>query len=143
MVCKKRPSFHEIYMRLALDIARRSTCARLQVGCVISNGVGTQVYSIGYNGNYCGGPNGCDSTEPGKCGCLHAEENAVIKLEYDSGKSRIAYVTHLPCKMCAKRLVNAGITEVYYHSEYRSTEALDIFKKSGIIVNQLNLEEKD
>ena len=33
----KRPSFEEINMRMAMLVAERSTCKRLQVGCIITS----------------------------------------------------------------------------------------------------------
>lgn len=65
-----RKSFEQIYMRLAQMMAERSTCARLHVGCVITSTDFRYVYGVGYNGNASGLPNGCDSEEPGKCGCF-------------------------------------------------------------------------
>jgi dCMP deaminase len=136
-----RPSMDTIFMTLAGLIARRSTCERLKVGCVIVDAEKIRVLSIGYNGNYTGGPNKCDSLEPGKCGCLHAEDNACVKLDYRE-PVKIAYVTHLPCKICAKRLVNAGVTKVYYNNTYRYTEGLKVLKKAKVKIKQLQLEGK-
>lgn len=127
----KRPEFDEIFMELAHLIARRSTCARLQVGCVITDETRTRVLSIGYNGNYRGGYNVCDSIEPGNCGCLHAEDNACIKLDYRES-TKVAYITHLPCKMCAKRLVNAGVQKVFYSKAYRSNDAKAILRDAAV-----------
>ncbi|MEA2657375.1 MAG: hypothetical protein QOI23_2740, partial [Chloroflexota bacterium] len=57
-----RIPLEEVYMRMAEELAKRSTCARLQVGSVITTGDLTQVLGIGYNGNARGLPNRCDST---------------------------------------------------------------------------------
>lgn len=65
-----RPSFPEIYMRLAMELSRRSTCKRLQVGTVITSVDYRMVYAVGYNGNANGLPNECDRDEPGNCGCF-------------------------------------------------------------------------
>lgn len=65
-----RPSFRSIYMRLALMMAERSTCQRLQVGCVITSVDFRYVYGVGYNGNASGLPNTCDRSTPGNCGCF-------------------------------------------------------------------------
>lgn len=65
-----RPSFEEINMRYAELLAQRSTCARLQVGCVIASVDFRKVLAVGYNGNASGLPNRCDSTTPGACGCF-------------------------------------------------------------------------
>src|SRR6266550_2535309 len=74
-----RIPLEEVYMRMAEELAKRSTCARLQVGSVITSGDLTQVLGIGYNGNARGLPNRCDGTEPGRCGCIHSEANALVK----------------------------------------------------------------
>jgi dCMP deaminase len=47
-------------------------------------------------------------------------------------------VTLSPCKMCAKALVNAGISTVKYTQEYRNTEGVDILKSAGIEVIKLD-----
>jgi len=46
-----RIPLEEVYMRMAEELAKRSTCARLQVGTVITTPDLTQVLGIGYNGN--------------------------------------------------------------------------------------------
>ena len=127
-----RPSFDSIYLRLAVDLAQRSTCARRHVGCVIVSEDNQRVLSIGYNGSWKGGPNECDSSEPGKCGCLHGEENALIKLDYNDPVSKKIYTTTMPCVMCAKRIINAGIKEVIYLEEYRNKEGIEVLSKAGI-----------
>src|ERR1700738_3822409 len=74
-----RIPLEEVYMRMAEELAKRSTCARLQVGSVITTPDLTQVLGIGYHGKARALPNRCDSTQPGSCGCLHSEQNALIK----------------------------------------------------------------
>lgn len=130
---KKRPSFQEIHMHFAGLLIGRSTCKRLQVGCVIASVDYRKILSMGYNGNATGLPNTCDSEEVGKCGCLHAEENAVINCDSPRQWEKIVFCTHLPCKMCAKRLVNlGGVTKVYYSEDYRLREGLDVLDAAGI-----------
>lgn len=127
-------------MNLALMLAERSTCSRLKVGSVVVTSDNQRVLGIGYNGSYRGGPNGCDSSEPGNCGCLHSEMNCLIKQDYDA-HGRVMYVTTSPCVLCAKGVVNAGIHEVVYLREYRKTEGLEILRKAGVLVRKL--EERD
>lgn len=69
-----RPSFPDIYMRLAGSLAERSSCGRgLRVGCVISSPDYRKILAVGYNGNAAGLPNGCDDpTAVGACGCFLA-----------------------------------------------------------------------
>jgi dCMP deaminase len=120
-------------MRYAMLVAQRSTCTRLQVGCVIASADYRKVISMGYNGNATGLRNFCDSTEPGACGCLHAEDNAVINCDAPRGTKKIVFCTHLPCKMCAKRFVNLGdVLKVYYTEDYRVKDGLDVLSKAGI-----------
>ena len=98
----------------------------------------TQVLSVGYNGNYTGGPNEVESDVPGESGMIHAETNALIKLDYNNPKRKVMYVTMSPCRMCAKQIVNSGVNEVVYSIEYRDRGGLDILEKSGIAVRHLN-----
>ena len=128
-----RPGFPEIYLSLAFSLAERSTCKRLKVGTVITSTDYRKVLAVGYNGNASGLPNACDRDEAGRCGCLHSEENAVINCDSPRHMEKFAFVTHLPCVMCAKRLINLGtVKRVYYCHEYRSQESLAVFKAVGI-----------
>jgi len=132
-----RPSWDEVWMQTARIIARRSIDPRHKVGTVIVSEDNTQVLSIGYNGNYSGGPNEVESLEPGQSGCIHAEINALLKLDYNNPKKKIMYITLSPCRMCAKAAVNAGIDEVVYDEEYRDTSSLDILRDAGIICRKM------
>ena len=42
------------------------------------------------------------------------------------------YVTHAPCPVCAKCIINAGIDEVYYEKNYITLEGVNILKEAGI-----------
>lgn len=135
-----RPSFEEIYMSLAEKMAERSTCLRtsstgelMRVGCAIVTPDFRKVLSVGYNGNATGLKNACDSDEPGKCGCLHAEENAVINCDVPRDTKKVVFATHLPCVMCAKRLINVGgVQKVYYRNDYRIRTSLELFAEVKI-----------
>jgi dCMP deaminase len=135
---RPRPSFEELYLELAFGMARRSTCRRLQVGTVITSTDYRQVLAVGYNGNATGLANHCDSETPGACGCLHSEENACINCQCARTVEKIVFVTHLPCVMCAKRLLNlGGVRLVLYGEEYRRRESLEVFASVGIPIRQL------
>lgn len=135
---EKRISFERIYMNLALDLAKRSTCKRLHVGAVVVSADYSRVFGIGYNGNASGLPNCCDSDEAGNCGCLHAEDNALLKTNIGPEVTKIIFVTHAPCAYCAKRLVNkGGVEHVYFAEKYRSEAGLEVFQKAGIRFTQL------
>lgn len=62
----ERPSWPEIWMEFAHLVSQRSCDPKYKVGVVIVTGDNTQVLSLGYNGNYRGGPNVRDSLETGK-----------------------------------------------------------------------------
>ena len=78
-----RPMWDEIWMGFAESIAKRSCDPKYQVGAVVVNSENTQVLSIGYNGDQKGGSNQRDSTETGQSGFIHAEINALIKMDYN------------------------------------------------------------
>ena len=127
-----RPSWDEIWMEMAHIISRRSYDPRYQVGAIVVTQDNSQVLSLGYNGNYRGGPNEVESEVPGDSGMLHAEINALLKLDYNNPKQKAMYVTLSPCRMCAKAIVNTGVNEVVYDREYRDTSGLEILRSVGI-----------
>ena len=133
-----RPSFEEIYAHFAEIIARRSTCKRLNVGTVITTTDFRKVLAIGYNGNATGLSNSCDREEPGNCGCLHSEENAVINCDSPRHVKKIVFVTHLPCTACAKRLINLGnVKKIFYINDYRVKDSLKLLAQVCIDVQQI------
>ncbi len=133
-----RPSFEEIYLHLAASLAQRSTCKRLKVGTVITSTDFRKVLAVGYNGNASGLPNGCDRDEEGNCGCLHSEENAVINCDSPRSVEKFVFVTHLPCSMCAKRLINLGnVRNVFYGIDYRNRNSIELFGIANIGVTHL------
>lgn len=120
-------------MRLAFALAERSTCRRLKVGTTISTTDFRKILAVGYNGNASGLPNDCDADTPGACGCLHSEENACISCTDARTVEKIAFVTHQPCRMCAKRIINlGGVTRIYYCHDYRDASSLDLLRSVGI-----------
>ena len=133
-----RPEWNEIWKRFALDIAKRSPDPKFQVGAVIVTEDNTQVLALGYNGDHKGGPNCRDSLETGKSGFIHAEINALIKCDFNNPKSKKMYLTHSPCPVCAKCIVNAGIKTVIYLKEYTDMSGIDILKESGVDVFSLS-----
>ena len=137
---RKRPSFEKIYLDLARVLAQRSTCKRLAVGTVITSTDYRKVLAVGYNGNASGLPNSCDRDEPGNCGCLHSEENAVINCDAPRSTEKIVFVTHLPCVGCAKRLINLGnVRKVIYGEDYRVRDSVELLRSVGI--EAVKLEE--
>jgi dCMP deaminase len=139
---KQRPTFDEVYMQFAETIARRSTCTRLAVGTVITTTDYRKVLAVGYNGNASGLANTCDREEPGNCGCLHSEENAVINCDSPRETRKFVFVTHLPCAACAKRLINLGnVEKIMYRNSYRKQDAIAILESVGIRVEHFVPED--
>jgi dCMP deaminase len=134
---RERLMWPDVWMKIAYNIAQRSYDDSLQVGAVIVSEDNTQVLSVGYNGSYMGGPHEKESQVPGESGFIHAELNSLLKLDYNFPKKKIMYVTHSPCRACAKCLINAGISKVIYDIPYRDTSGLDILESVGIEVLQL------
>jgi len=132
----KRPEWDEIWMRFAKTISERSIDPRYKVGAIVVSHNNTQVLSVGYNGDHSGGSNQVESLEPGQSGCLHAEINALIKLDFNNPVKKRMYVTLSPCRMCAKAMINGGINEVIYSEGYRDTSGLDLLRESGVCVRQ-------
>lgn len=130
----ERPAWAETWMSIAMSIADRSYDPRLRVGSIIVSEDNTQMLSIGYNGNYKGGPHFHESSEPGKSGFIHAEVNALVKCDFNFAKKKHMYVTHSPCRDCAKLIINAEISRVVYHIPYRDPSGLDLLRSAGIEV---------
>ncbi|MHB8407789.1 MAG: deoxycytidylate deaminase [Acidiferrobacterales bacterium] len=124
-----RPSWDAVWMSLALTLSQRSTCDRAKVGCVVVSKDNHRVLAVGYNGGAQGVFNECQSSEPGKCGHLHAEINALIKMNYNEPVMKKLYTTTEPCFSCAVAIINANINEIVYLVPYRTHEGLDLLKK--------------
>ncbi len=137
-----RPSWNEYFMNIALEVAKRSTCERAQVGAVIVRE--KRILTTGYNGSPRGLPHclevGC-LMDNGHCvRTLHAEQNAIIQAALHGVITEAAtiYVTHQPCFNCAKTIINAGISEIVYAKEYQDDRSLDFLSQAGIKLIALN-----
>ena len=136
----ERISWDKDWMEIAKLTALRSTDPKHRVGCVIVNKDNTSVLSIGYNGDHKGGSNSRLSLETGKSGFIHAENNALIKMDYHNPCIKKIYVTLSPCYSCAQQIINAGIREVIYLEEY-SIDGIKILEDSGIQVGRYDEDD--
>ena len=133
-----RISRKEMWMGMALLAAKRSTCFRGNVGCIIV--ADNMPVSIGYNGPPAGEPhckgNDCETTEEGGClRSLHAEQNALNRLPPYYVDKLDLYVTSNPCLRCANLIVAHGaITRVFYQSPYRIKAGIPVLHEAGIEV---------
>ena len=135
---KSRPSWYDVLICVVNTIAERSPDPRFKIAAIVVTNDNTQLLALGYNGDHSGGPNKRESDIPGESGFLHAEVNALIKLDYNNPKKKIMYVSMSPCKMCAKAIINAGIKEVAYKEQYRDISGILLLKSAGILVRQIN-----
>lgn len=121
-----RPDIHDIMMTTAEVFATRSTCARRQVGCVITSKT-NRILSTGYNGTPAKFAHCTDRPCPGSqypsgqgldfCEAVHAEQNALVNVNAID-KAYNVYVTTLPCVSCIKLLINTPIRALYFKSTY-------------------------
>lgn len=152
-----RPEFDDIYMELAVNLAKRSHCIKRHVGAVLTKE--TRIISIGYNGPPSGTHNcdvewpndGCPRDSKGGCSlAIHAEQNAILYAVKNktSVEGATLYVTLSPCLACSRIIYSMGIEKVIYlksYAEYKgieSDEGVDFLKKFGVIVEKYegNLE---
>ena len=72
---------------------------------------------------------------------LHAESNAIAKLAKSNNSSMGAtlYVTDEPCMECSKMIIQSGISRVVYSRSYRLQDGVELLKRAGIEVEQLEL----
>ena len=127
---KERPSWDQYFMNIAHVAAERSSCSRRHVAAVIVKD--KRVISTGYNGTPRGVKNcdegGCPRCNSNvasghgldECLCCHAEENSIVQAACHgiSINGASIYTTFSPCLLCAKMIINAGITEVIFHQRY-------------------------
>ncbi|MBM3194163.1 MAG: deoxycytidylate deaminase [Chlamydiae bacterium] len=133
----QRLSWPETWITIAKTIAERSYDPTLKVGAIVVSEDNTQMLSIGYNGNYRGGPHERESSSPGQSGFIHAEANALVKCDFNFHKKKHMYLTHSPCRACSKLIVNAEIARIVYDIPYRDASGLEILTSAGIEVFSL------
>ena len=130
--------FDKSYMDMASVWARNSYCKRLQVGALIVRD--RMIISDGYNGTPSGFENICeDENGVTKPYVLHAEANAITKVAKSGNSSEGAtlYVTASPCLECSKLIIQSGIRRVVFRDSYRLTDGIDLLRRAGIEVEQL------
>lgn len=147
---KKRESWNQYFIRIAIQTATRATCPRLHAGAIIVKD------KMQLSGGYNGAPRGLPHCTDEKIGCLmidghckrtvHSEANAIAQAARKGVeiKGAIIYVTHIPCYDCFKMIVNAGIVKIYYHDFYDNETNERLFKTAkeiGMDIIQVKLED--
>jgi dCMP deaminase len=122
---------YSYFMEVAVITAKRSTCTRLSVGCVLMDKDTNRLAALGYNGSIKGAPHciddGCLMREGHCIRTVHAEVNAVSNLIKKYG-NLVCFVTHQPCINCFKTLVANGVKSIFYLKEYEDA-ARDLLNK--------------
>lgn len=137
---KKKVELDQRYLRMAQIWSENSYCTRRQVGALIVKD--KMIISDGYNGTPSGFENICEDKDGlTKPYVLHAEANAITKIARSGNNSDGAtlYVTDAPCIECAKLIIQAGIKRVLFIRDYRLQEGIDLLRRAGIEVQQINV----
>lgn len=139
------------HLNAAKSYAELSYAKRLKVGAVIAKD--DRIISVGYNGTPSGRDNECEYNIPiyensfklvgHKLETIpevvHAEMNAIAfasKLGVSTDGAALI-ITHSPCFNCSKLIVQAGIKELYYETEYRDVGALIFLASCGIKIRRI------
>ncbi len=139
-----RPSWETYFMDIAMLVAKRATCIRRSVGAVIVKE--KRILSTGYNGVPTGLEHcidlGClreklnvpSGEKHELCRGIHAEQNAIIQaaLHGVSIKGASLFCTNLPCSICTKMIINAGLQKIYYLSGYADSMAMEMLEEARI-----------
>lgn len=146
-----RPSWDEYFMQMAELTAQRSTCLRRNVGAVIVKD--KHIIATGYNGaprglSHCGERGGClrqqlnvpSGQRHELCRALHAEQNAIIQAATlgQSIEGGAIYITHQPCVICAKMIINAGLSRIVVREGYPDDLAKEILDEAGLEIVMLS-----
>jgi dCMP deaminase len=135
---KKQFLLDQRYLAMAGIWAQNSYCKRRQVGALLVKN--KMIISDGYNGTPSGFENDCeDENNTTKPYVLHAEANAITKVARSNNSSDGAtlYVTSSPCIECAKLIIQAGINRVVFLENYRVEDGINLLKRAGIEVIQV------
>lgn len=151
----RRPSWDQYFMDITRLVATRSSCLRRQVGALLVKD--RNILATGYNGV----PSGithCEITgclrerlnvPSGErhelCRGLHAEQNAIIQAARHGVNISGAtlYCTTMPCIICTKMIINAGITKVVYGEGYSDELAREMIAESGIAITRFAPEDQE
>jgi dCMP deaminase len=145
----ERPGWDEYFMSIAKVVSSRSNCIKRKTAAIVVKD--KRVISTGYNGTPRGTKNcnegGCprcnslssQGTKLEECYCSHAEENSITQAAYHgiSLKDSTLYTTFAPCLICTKMIINAGIMEVVYNTEYPLNDSsFQLLKEAGVAIRQ-------
>jgi len=141
-----RPSWDQYFIEITRLVATRTTCLRRGVGAILVKD--RNILATGYNGvpsgiTHCG-DTGClrdkmkvpSGERHELCRGLHAEQNAIIQAARHGTNidGATLYCTTMPCIICTKMIINAGIKKVVYREGYSDDLAREMITEAGIEV---------
>ncbi|MBW1940066.1 MAG: cytidine/deoxycytidylate deaminase family protein [Deltaproteobacteria bacterium] len=152
-----RPSWETYFMDICILVATRSTCLRRSVGAIIVKD--KRILATGYNGAPSGIAHcietGCmreklnvpSGERHEMCRGIHAEQNAILQaaLHGVSIKGAALFCTNLPCSICTKMIINAGIKKIYYLDGYPDPNPMskDMLREADVQVIKLNSGDRE
>ena len=140
----QRPSWDQYFMDITHLVATRSSCLRRQVGALLVKD--RNILATGYNGvpsgiSHCQAV-GClrerlqvpSGERHELCRGLHAEQNAIIQAAKHGTNidGATLYCTTMPCIICTKMIINAGISRVIYGEGYADELAREMITEAAI-----------
>jgi dCMP deaminase len=142
----KRITRDKLHTEIAKLFSQRSTCGRLQVGCVITRD--GRVIASGYNGPLAPAYKKVkDSNQMCKCNLIepcgisiHAEANAIAYSARNgiSLDGTTIYCTHNPCLKCSELIIQAGIIRVVFVEHFRDANGIQL-----LIANEIEVTKYD
>ena len=149
-----RPEWDEYFLRIAMEVAERSTCLRRGVGAILVRD--KRILTTGYNGP----PRGlahCEETgclreakgvRSGErhelCRGIHAEMNAMLQgaIHGVSIQGATLYCTNHPCGLCAKMLIQCGVSRIVTCGDYPDDLAKEMLKAAGVTVQVVEMTKR-
>ncbi|MGX9135342.1 ComE operon protein 2 [Rummeliibacillus sp. JY-2-4R] len=143
----ERITWNQFFMAQSHLLALRSTCTRLSVGATIVRD--KRIIAGGYNGSISGDDHcidkGCYVVDNHCVRTVHAEVNALLQCAKYGTPTNGAdiYVTHFPCLPCTKSIIQAGIKNLFYATDYKNNPyALELLEQAGVNVVQVPFDER-
>ncbi|MEK4137837.1 ComE operon protein 2 [Kurthia sp. FSL E2-0154] len=143
----ERITWNQFFMAQSHLLALRSTCTRLSVGATIVRD--KRIIAGGYNGSISGDDHcidkGCYVIDNHCVRTVHAETNALLQCAKYGTPTKDAdlYVTHFPCLPCTKSIIQAGIKNLYYATDYKNNPyAIELFEQAGVNIVHVPFEEQ-
>src|SRR3989475_11884477 len=58
--------------------------------------------------------------------------NALVKAP-GNVRDKVVFVSASPCVMCAKLIINSGVTHVFYRKAYRDPSGIEVLQQGGVV----------